>query len=168
VAKEYNIARTGQCRQCENRLAENEQFVAVVVENGEDFERQDWCQGCWDAPDRPAVEGLFGQWLTKMPTKKGKKKTFVDDAMLINFFQRLAGADEPARVNFRFVLALVLMRKKLLTYQRSDTDADGVEKWAMLLKGADEPDEVINPKLDEDKIAEVSEQLTDIMEGGVG
>ncbi len=167
MAKDYNIARTGHCRQCEKRLEEEEQFVAVVVENGEDFERQDWCQGCWDDPGRSEVEGLFGQWLTKMPAKKAKKKTFVDDAMLIGFYQRLAGTDEPARLNFRFVLALVLMRKKLLTYQKTATGDDGVERWAMKLKGEEEPGEVINPKLDEDKIAEVSDQLAEIMEGGV-
>ena len=33
---------------------------------------------------------------------------FVSNEVLVEFFTRLAGADEPAKINFRFVLALML------------------------------------------------------------
>jgi len=85
--------------------------------------------------------------------------------LLVNFFERLDGTEEPARISFRFVLALVLMRKKLLVYDRSDKGPDGTEVWTMHLKGDRQVHKVVNPQMDEDKIAEVSGKLSEILEG---
>ena len=73
----------------------------------------------------------------------------------------------PGRVNFRFVLALVLMRKKLLTYDGSATDEAGEETWTMRLKADGQVRQVLNPQLDEHKIAELSGQLSEILQGEI-
>ena len=57
------------------------------------------------------------------------------------------------------------MRKKLLVYDRMQREDDGGEIWQMHFKGSDQVHHVIDPKLDEDKIAEVSGQLGQILEG---
>ena len=170
MARQYNIARSaGQCFRCEKELGEREEFMAVIRDEEGEFQRQDWCLACWDSDDRDSgqTQSLFGQWRTRMPARQARKRTFVDDEMLVGFFQRLAGATEPARQSFRFVLALVLMRKKLLVYERSDTDDAGEETWTMRLKGTDETQQVLNPRLDEDKIDEVGEQLSQILQGAL-
>ena len=166
MATEYNISRTaGQCLRCETPLEEDQEYMAVVVEVDEQLERQDWCLPCWEAPDREEIAEVFGQWRTRVPLGKRKRKLFVDDALLVNFFERLADADDPAKLNFRFVLALVLMRKKLLIYERAVKDDPGGERWIMRLKGERDTCEVVDPKLDEEKVAAVSEQLRDILQG---
>jgi hypothetical protein len=166
MATQYDIARTeGQCGHCGRQLAEGQEFFAVLVEDGESFIRHDWCLGCWESPDRQEVPNLFSVWRSRIPVRQARKKLFVDDEMLVNFFQRLAGDAEPARLNFRFVLALVLMRKKLLTYDGSARDGDGVETWHMRLRGSDERHDVVNPRLDEQHIGELSEQLSQILHG---
>jgi len=63
------------------------------------------------------------------------------------------------------VVALILMRKKLLIYDRMDTDDREREIWTMHLRGRDEKVFVMDPKLTEDRIAEVSADLSEIMEG---
>ena len=149
MATDYNISRAaGQCLRCDTPLQEDQEYMAVVIENGELFERQDWCLPCWEAPDRDEIADLFGQWRTRVPPAKPKRRLFVDDALLVNFFERLADTDEPAKLNFRFVLALVLMRKKLLIYERGVKDAAGRETWIVRLKGGDGTGEVIDPQLD--------------------
>jgi hypothetical protein len=166
MSKEYQIARAaGRCCRCDKEIAEKQDFQAVLIEQGEQFVRQDWCLACWEAPDRGEVAGLFGQWRSRMPEKQAKKKMFVDDSMLMNFFLRLSGEAEAARVNFRFVLALVLLRKKLLAYDGSRKNSDGTETWNMRVKGEEQVQEVVNPRLDEQRIAEVSQQLGEILQG---
>ncbi len=166
MAKEYQIARTaGRCCKCDKVLEEKQEFQAVLIEQGEQFVRQDWCLACWERSDRGEVAGLFGQWRSRMPEQQAKKRLFVDDAMLLNFFTRLGGEAEPVRVNFRFVLALVLMRKKLLMYDGSRKNEDGTEVWHMHIKGEEQVQEVTNPRLDETKIAEVSQNLGEILQG---
>lgn len=166
MAKDFNIARSaGYCVRCEKPLVEREEYMAVVVDHGAEFERQDWCLACWDAPGREPIDEAFGQWRTAIPAKEARKKLFVDDDLLMNFFQRLADDPQPARQRFRFVLTLVLMRKRLLTYVESVKADDGADLWRLRQRGTGDMHDVIDPHLDEDQIAGVSEQLSDILQG---
>jgi len=166
MGKDYNIAKaTGRCAACGKQMAAGEEFVATIVEAGEEFVREDFCNGCWDGGGREQPRRLFGVWHARVPESKEKKHLFVDDELLIDFFRRLDGADEPVKVQFRFVLALILMRKKLLVYERSRRSGDGRDVWTMRFKGSDETCQVVDPHLDDEKIAAVSRQLGEILEG---
>jgi len=134
----------------------------------------------WEGGFRP--EGLFGYWKSTVPEPTEKKKLFVDDSILMNLLERLADATEPDRLAFRYVLALILMRKKLLRYDGNDireVDVDGqaVEQtfWKLTPKldlskgplGKWHPDvtlEVLDPKLDESRIEQVMTQLGEVLE----
>lgn len=166
MAKEYNISKsTGRCNSCQNQMQVTQEYVATVRETDEDFAREDYCLDCWQAGPKDAQADIVGVWRATIEPKEQTKKLFVDDELLINFFQRLSGAHEPAKVNFRFVLALVLMRKKLLVYDRMLRKEDGTEVWAMHFKGSDEVHEVVDPKMDEEKIVQVSQHLGQILPG---
>ncbi len=117
------------------------------------------------APSPADGEDILGLWHTLVPKKEEKKKLLIDDALLINFFQRLDDTDEPMRIAIRYVLALILMRKRILTYLGSTRDDDGVDTWQTKLRKFDTTHDVIDPGLDEYRIAEVSAQLGEIMEG---
>jgi hypothetical protein len=121
---------------------------------------------CWEAFDKSA---LLAHWRGVMPAANSaaKPKVFVDDALLCDLFDRLAdtpAGDEPGKVNFRFVLGLVLMRKRLLTYELSHATG-GQEYWRVRLKGRESSIDLVNPRLDEQQVAQVSEQLGQILSG---
>ncbi|MEI7836175.1 MAG: hypothetical protein WCK05_07165 [Planctomycetota bacterium] len=167
MAKEFNIARVGpSCQTCDVELPPGSDVVATLTETKDDFVRSDFCMPCWaQRPEGEADAGFFCTWRTRVPEPKARKKLFVDNDLLINFFERLAGTQEPAKINFRFVLALVLMRKRLLVYGRSDRRSDGSELWHMVMKHSQAPHEVVDPKMDEAMIDQVSGQLGQILEG---
>ena len=167
MAKEFNISKTsGSCSACRKQMQPGEELVTTVKEVNEEFVREDFCTDCWK-PQPGREEALVGSWRTRVPQPQEKKRLLVDDAILVNLFERLAGTDQPAKINFRYVLALVLWRKKLLAYDRMERRPDGAEVWKMHFKGSDQVQEVIDPKMDDLKIAEVSGQLGQIMEGEV-
>jgi hypothetical protein len=84
--------------------------------------------------------------------------------MLMAFFDRLAQETEQEKVNFRFVLALILMRKRRLKYDSSRTDS-GNEVWRLRVVGGDgEFVDVINPHLDEGQVDELSSQVGQILQ----
>jgi hypothetical protein len=162
------------------------------------FVRVDFCQVCWDAgrrPDQLSAEALglvepgmiarlemFSYWKTTVPVPQQQKKLLVDDTVLVDVFQRMEGKTEPQEVRFRFVLALILMRKRLLKYEGkeetawSEPQADGgasapqrPEIWRMLPKATEPgggwgaPVQVVDPHLTAEQIAEVSQQLSAIL-----
>lgn len=143
-------------------------MVTVLTEEPEQFLRSDWCPACWDAPDKPDRPNVFSVWRGRAPRREEKKKLFVDDDLLVNFFQRLAEAEDDAKLNFRFVLALVLMRKKLFRYDKSAKDEQGRDVWLGSIKdeqGQWQSCQVIDVKLDPDAITEVNAQLSQILQG---
>ena len=147
------------------------------------FFRVDFCEACWDAGKRPdhlpaesighSGAHMFSYWKTSVPAQEQKKKLLVDDAVLMDVFTRMEGKTEPQEIRFRFVLALILMRKRLLKYEATETGAPATpenpkppETWRMLPKATEgwgAPVAVINPHLTADQIAEVSQQLSAIL-----
>lgn len=150
----------GRCSVNGRELAEGEEFYSALFEDGDSFRRVDFAPESWAGPP----EGAFCYFRSHVPVRKRKKRMFVDDEALIAFFTRLAGETDPVRVEFRFVLALLLMRKRLLRYEGSRTQGE-TETWDMTLVRDGSSHRVTNPRLTDDRIAGVSTQLTAILHG---
>jgi hypothetical protein len=165
MARKYDIAKADcLCRTCGRRLASGEELVATLREIGQEFHREDYCPPCWEAQSLSDKADLLGFWKARAPEPARKKKLFVDDEVLLGFFDQLANADTAAKVDLRFVLALVLTRKKLLVYDRAEKLPDGRDMWAMHLRGQDRCVQVIDPHMDDEKISAVSRQLGEFLE----
>jgi hypothetical protein len=164
MAREYDISgAAGQCRSCGREFAAGEEFLAALFDAGEEFRREDYCPACWleRAKQAPAP---FSCWRGRMPPPQQPKRPTVDSEVLVDFLARLAEEQEPAKVNFRFVLALMLMRKRLLIYDGRSTDEAGREVWKMHYRNQGETVQVIRPELSEQQVAEVASRLGEIFE----
>ncbi|HYE20356.1 MAG TPA: hypothetical protein VEA69_18055 [Tepidisphaeraceae bacterium] len=156
----YEVARArGQCVVCSVQIEPGQPLMAALRETQIGFERLDVCVSDWPNFDKA---DLVGFWRTVMPRHEQKKKLFVDDQVLCDLFERLSEATEPAKLNFRFVLGLILMRKRLIVYEASRQE-DGAEIWAVRFRGKDARLDLLNPKLNDSQIAEVGAQLGEIL-----
>ena len=200
----YEIPRTtGVCASTGRQLEPGETYFATLVELTDEqrraqqaasgsqskenaaaalgMQRLDVSKEAWDEGFRPA--NLFSFWKTTVPQPNEKKKLFVDDAVLMNLLRRLEDAEEQQRLAFRYVLALILMRKKLLRFDTTEThkvEKDGetvAQEWWVftpkqdVTKGHfgkwsdDETIKVLDPHLDESQIEQVTRQLGEVLEG---
>lgn len=156
----FDVPRSaGKCVASGRAIAVGERYFAAIRETPEGIERVDLCREAWDAFDKST---LLAFWQTVMPKAEEKKKIFVDDEVLCSLFERLSDASEPAKVSFRFVLGLILMRKRLVLYDGVRHD-NGRDIWLVRLKGNPTPMDLLDPKLDEQQMMEVSQQLGQIL-----
>jgi hypothetical protein len=156
----YEVARPGgKCSVCQQDLPPGSKIMAGLRETPLGFERIDTSIDCWPQVDRVA---LLAFWQSSIPIHQAKKKVFVDDAVLCELFERLKETTEPAKLNFRFVLGLILMRKRMLVYESSRIEADQ-DLWTVRLRGKDDRMDLLNPKLTEKQVTEVSQQLGEIL-----
>jgi len=153
----------GRCALTGRKLQEGEEFYSALFEEGETFRRVDYSPESWKGPP----EGSYCHFKSRIPVKEKRKKLLVDNDILASFFLRLGDDAEPARVQFRFVLALILMRKRLLRYEGSKVEA-GVEVWRMVLMTDRSEHRVVNPRLTDEQIEGVSSQLSAILHGDMG
>ena len=157
---EWQISKSqGQCFGTEQPIAPKEEFFAALVEVEDHFERRDYCCDYWNE-HKPQV---YCYWKSKYPDSDEKKQLLIDDEMLMSFFERLAEETDPDKINFRFVLTLILMRKRKLKYDSSRIE-EGQEIWAMRVAGQKRIVDVINPHLNEDQIEQLSSQMSEIMQ----
>ena len=148
----------GQCHGTERKIEYGEEYVGALVATEEGLQRQDFCADYWES-EKPDV---FCYWKTKLPEPGQKKQLFVDDQMLMAFFERLGKETEQEKINFRFVLALILMRKRILKYDETKS-VDNQELWRLRIVGEKQIVEVINPHLDEEQIEQLSSQIGEIL-----
>lgn len=166
---EYRVGRsTGVCAATGRGLAPGEPCVATLWESSgqEGLERRDYSLEAWQAA--PAPEGVFGYWRTVVADPGARPRVLVDDAVLLDLFESLGGDARRNRVAWRFILCLILMRRRLLKYAGRSVDG-GVERWQVVPRGASDqpPVEVINPRLGDDDIRDLTDRLGEILCGGL-
>lgn len=157
---QYDIAKPlGVCAVSGEPINPHDKFMAALRETPAGFERLDVSVAAWPQFDQ---KDLVAFWQAVMPEANKARKLLVDDTVLCELFERLADVEEPAKVSFRFVLGLILMRKRLVTYD-STRNENGKEIWTVKLKGRPDPLQMIDPKLTEDQLGDVTQQIGQIL-----
>ena len=158
---EWTINKSlGKCFGTDKDIEPGQTYYAALVETPEGLQRRDFSLEYWQE-SKPEV---YCFWKTQLPSEDQKKQIFIDDEMLMAFFERLAEETDPEKLNFRFVIMLILMRKRRLKYDSSKTE-DNKEIWRLKVPGSDKQFvEVVNPHLNEQQIEELSSQLGQILQ----
>lgn len=123
IIEDYGIDRKIEtCGACGKSFAENQPLVSGLYEGGAGFVRKDFCLDCWN---EELGRDCLGHWRTKNAVEEQKRR-FVDDEIIFSFFEKLVEAEDESKADFRYVLALILMRKRWLKLQGLDRDGGTV------------------------------------------
>jgi hypothetical protein len=161
---DWEIAKSEhRCSLCDRAFAEEETYYSALYDTGAEFERKDFCTGCWDADEGHRARA-FSFWKTEVPREDEPKKLFVDDAVIFDFFRRLAPEEaQPVKRNFRYLLGLMLMRKKKLKF-KDVVRENGKEYLVLRRSRTKEEHRVLNPELTEEELIQVRSELNQILE----
>jgi len=156
---DYQIeGHTRRCAATGRELRPGERYYSVLLDTGGKFVRQDYAGEAWQGP--PA--GAFSFWAGKVPAKDETRRPRIDDELLSDCFVRLEGETDPGRVNFRYVLALLLMRGKRLKFEEVRTEA-GQEFLHLRCSRTRTLHRVVNPQLTEEEMAAVQEEVFKVL-----
>lgn len=154
--------RTGRCSATGRVFEEGERYCAALIETPEGVDRRDYALDAWQGPP----EGTLCFWHGRVPVRAQKGPVTVNADLLTRLFCRLEEETSPGRQQFRFMLALLLMRKRIL--RLSDTIQDGDEEyWELTLMSDRSTHRVLNPRLSPEATERLSEQLTAVLSGEI-
>lgn len=169
----YSFARpTGQCAFTGQPIPPLAEYQACLVEHEEDESliRVDVSLDAWDEGERP--ERLFAFWRATMPSPDAPHNPFLGDDELMAIFEQLTDAADDAteqQVTFRFLLALLLLRKRLLRQDGSRVGKGGRRIMLLRRKGENREEtpaiEVPDPGLQESDAAEAAVALGQALRG---
>jgi hypothetical protein len=144
------VANTRRCSASGRELKPGEKYYSVLLDEGGKFLRKDFAAEVWQGPP----EGAFSFWAGRIPESQAPRRPPIDDDLLLDCFERLDGQAEPARVSFRYVLALLLMRRRRLKFEEARQDA-GLEVLCLRCARTGAKHLVVNPRLTDEEMAAV-------------
>lgn len=151
-------ANTRRCAATGRPLQPGEPFYGVLLSEGGTIVRRDYAPDSWTGP--PA--GALGFWRGRVPPAEGARRTPVDDESLLACLERLASNPEPAQVRFRYVVALLLLRRKRLRFEESRLDA-GTSRLVLRCVRSGKRYEVSDPRLTAEEMAAVQDEVSRIL-----
>jgi hypothetical protein len=150
--------RADRCAHCDQAFEVGETFQGFLYEGDETYERRDFHLACPVPVEPRPVAG----WRTKRPEPTTPKAQPFDREAIFNFFLRLENPETPHQLQFRFVLALLLWRKKVLKLVGTAED-DGREYWEFHNVQGELTHQVERPALDEEQLEALSRQLEELL-----
>jgi hypothetical protein len=136
------------------------------ADGGLPFRRVDLCSDCWNAE---AAGEYFCFWKSEVPDEEEREKPLakrIDIETTYDMFRRLEGHADPAQQKFRFILALMLMRKKRLKFT-GVVDSPHGEHLVLDDKDEGVTHKVLDPGLAEDEVDSLRGQIDQLL-GGSG
>ncbi len=155
---EWNIERTSRvCVGCNSQFDEGDEFNSALYETDESFERRDYCDDCW-----PPAEEPFSFWKSSVPESNKPPKRLVDDQVLLDVWLKLADAREEKKRDFRYILTLILVRKRILKLGDFER-VEGMEYMNVRCPRLDNSYRVAAPDLTDEQIAQLQRELVVIL-----
>jgi uncharacterized protein YbaR (Trm112 family) len=158
---DFEVQRcTRHCAITGRQLLEGEDFYSVLAAEGAAVERQDYSLEAWQGPP----EGALGWWKSKIPTREAKKHRLAPSEVLLQLFQGLEAAAD--KQDMRYVLALLLIRRRILRLEDTETD-ERKQETLVLYCPRDETTYRIRSELPSDeRTKEIQEELARLLQAG--
>ena len=123
---DFEVQRcTRRCAQTDRALEPGDECYSVLEVVGADVIRKDFCSAAW----KGAPEAAFGWWKSRVPEPTAKKIKLAPNDVLLELFERLA--DRSDQQDLRYVLALLLVRRRVLRVDVAHEHVDGESPEAL-------------------------------------
>jgi hypothetical protein len=168
---DFEVQRsTRRCAATDRPLEPGELSYSVLEVNGADVVRKDYCSEAWTGPP----ESALGWWKTRIPQLTNKKVKLAPNDVLLELFDELA--DRPEQSDLRYVLVLLLIRRRVLRLE-APTETVGTSTQHASVESSHEMMSVYCPKRDTTyrvpavmpdpaRIDEIQQQLSDLLIAG--
>lgn len=159
---EWKIRRRHQqCSRCEATFDDGTRFVSLLgIDEEEDLLREDLCLHCWEGAD---PEGLVFFWLTRYRENRTKSLQ-LDLESLERLFLELEGREQEKLRELRYLISLLLMRKRKLKLVRV-ARGGGKERLILRRPRRSEELEVFVYDFTAEKLEEMRVRLQEVLEG---
>ena len=155
----YQLQATSRhCVRTGRELEPGDRFYSVLYDRGAAFVREDCSVEAWQGPPADA----FSFWQGRIPEGNQPRRIQVDESLLIDCMVRLAGETTPQKINFRYVLALLLMRRKRLKFEEV-VSVEGQEHLSLRCTKTRKVYRVLNPQLSDAQMVEVQEEVQNVL-----
>lgn len=157
---DFELQRSSRrCAVTGRELVAGELFYSALVAEGGQVHRQDYATDAWQGPPPQTI----GWWKSQVPTPESRKKTWAPSDVMLHYFMEAEG--DRAREDLRYVLALLMTRRRIVRPEGTETGDDG-DEWLLLYCPRNETQyrvKVVLPT--EERVQEIQRDLEQLLVG---
>ena len=110
-----------RCAKSDRDLKPGETFYSILKVSGSEVIREDYSAEAWEEPPDDSI----GWWKSEVPDPKSKKLHWAPNDVMLHYFQQLES--QPQNCDLRYVLTLLMIRRRVLRLDETTTDEEGNE-----------------------------------------
>ncbi len=119
---DYEVQRcTRRCAHSGRELQPGETFYSTLTAESAEVVRRDYSVEAWQGPP----SGVLGWWKSHMPQRDARKMHFAPNDVMLDLLESFES--QPARQDMRYVLALLLIRRRVVRLEDTEQDETGRE-----------------------------------------
>ncbi|MEM8680016.1 MAG: hypothetical protein AAGF97_11740 [Planctomycetota bacterium] len=159
---DFDVKRcTRKCTQTDRELRPGEKVFSVLVFDGGEVRRIDYAAEAWQGPPEDAL----GWWEFTIPDPQGSKLQWAPSDIIRKYFDELAAL--AAEADKRYVLGLLMVRRRMMRLEATETDADGREHLVLYCPKKEEEYKVPVVTPTPERVQVIQQQLADLLFSGV-
>lgn len=156
---DYDVQRSSRhCTATGKEFAPGETYYTVLMAEGADLKRYDYAAEAWQGPPEAAV----GWWKTQVPDRTTAKKRWAPNDVMLDFWDELAG--QPEKQDMRYVLTLLLIRRRVFRLEEEKRDGEGREVLAVYCPRRESSYEVLAVLPEQARIDQIQEELAALLQ----
>ncbi len=160
---DYEVQRcTRHCAVSQRELQPGETFYSTLTAEGAEVVRRDYSDEHWQGP--PA--GVLGWWKSRMPERDARKLHFAPNDVMLELLESFES--QPEMQDMRYVLALLLIRRRVVRLEETEHDDAGREVSVLYCPRREATYRVVTTMPSVERTAEIQEELSRLLFANAG
>jgi hypothetical protein len=156
---EYEIQNsTRHCSVSGREFAPGDTYYSMLLDEGSELKRLDFAADAWQGPSPDAI----GWWKSQIPDRNANKKHWAPNDVMLDFWDGLA--TQPDRQDMRYVLTLLLIRRRVFRQEDEKLAEQGREVLTVYCPRRDATYEVLTVIPDPSRIDAIQAELATLLE----
>lgn len=148
---------TRRCHRSQREFKPGETFYSVLVADGADVIRRDYAEECWEGPPAESL----GWWKSQVPSPDSNKLHWAPHDVMLHYFQQLG--EDPANADTRYVLGLLMIRRRIMRLESSEVDPQGQEWMTLYCPRSETEYRIPVTTPDADRVQAIQEDLARLL-----
>jgi hypothetical protein len=155
---DYQVHRcTRHCAVSGREIQPGETFYSTLVVRGADVVRQDYAADAWSGPP----EGVLGWWQSTLPTSDAKRVRWAPNDVMLDLVEEWSGV--PERADMCYVLALLLVRRRVVRLEDTEHDEAGHEVTVLYCPRRETTYRVPTTIPSDERVAAIQQELAELL-----
>lgn len=163
MADAWQVARSSKhCAKTGEEIPPETPYYSALIETDSGLDRLDYTAEAWPEIDKT---DFFSYWKNKGWSQKEDKKHPIDYERLLSFFDALENAEDRFKRLLRYVVSLVLVRKRKLRLDDMIRTDEGEDKLSLFdRRDGGKNVTVISPEASREELEQAQEKLNQLFD----